>query len=242
LDCSHRGWHATILLRPRASWNADLPYCGAEAGLTPGILRRVNAPLPPLPTKEELALLPPFERLPLERIRLVATRAQAESARAALCTAPAWGFDTESKPTFRPGEASDGPHTVQLATLDTGYVFQLHDLDCRRVVGELLAERGIVKAGFGLGDDRRRIVHKLGVEPEDMIDLDVVFRQTGYRRQVGIKGAVALLFQQRYLKSKKLTTSNWASRELTPAQLLYAANDAWAALRVYAALQAARKS
>jgi ribonuclease D len=195
------------------------------------------APMPlPVPGPEELALLEPFERLALERIALVATRAQAESAAQALVQAPAWGFDTESRPTFIAGEASEGPHVVQLATLERAYVFQLHDRDCRAIAGELLARAGIVKAGFGLHDDRRRIASKLGVEPRDVLDLDTVFRQRGYRRQMGVKAAVAVLFQQRYLKSRRAATSNWARRELSPSQLLYAANDAWAALRVYHAL------
>jgi ribonuclease D len=147
-----------------------------------------------------------------------------------------WGFDTESKPTFNAGEASEGPHVVQLATLEQAFVFQLHEARCRAVVGELLAQSGIVKAGFGLHDDKRRITHKLGVEPQDVLDLDTVFRQRGYRRQMGIKAAVAVLFGRRYLKSKRAATSNWAQRQLSPSQLLYAANDAWAALRVYHAL------
>ena len=58
----------------------------------------------------------------------------------------------------------------------------------------------------------------------------------GFRRQVGTKAAVAALFGRRYLKSKRAATSNWANRHLNEAQLLYAANDAWAALRVYEAL------
>lgn len=197
-------------------------------------------PLPPLPTPETLALLPPFERLPLERIRLVATLADALAAEAELATAGVWGFDTESRPTFRPGESSDGPHTVQFATADLGFVCQLHDTGCREVVARMLAREGIVKVGFGLGDDRRRIAAKLGVDVAGLVDLDAAFRRAGYRRQVGVRSAIALLFGARYLKSKKQTTSNWAARQLTPAQLLYAANDAWAALRVYEALQARR--
>lgn len=194
----------------------------------------MQAPL--LPAPEEIALLEPFERLGLERIRLVGTRADAERAADALLQAPVWGFDTESKPTFQAGEASEGPHVVQLATLDQAFVFQLHDPACRALTGELLARGGIVKAGFGLHDDKRRITHKLGVEPEGVLDLDTVFRQRGYRRQMGIKAAVAVLFERRYLKSKRAATSNWAQRQLSPSQLLYAANDAWAALRVYHAL------
>lgn len=192
--------------------------------------------LPPIPGKEEIALLEPFERLGLDRIELVAAQPQAERAAEHLLRAPVWGFDTESKPTFLLGEASDGPHIVQLALPQKAYVFQLHDEGCRAVAAQLLAQPGIVKAGFGLGDDRKRIAHKLGVEPQDLLDLNAVLRQRGYRREMGVKGSVAVLFGRRYLKSKKAQTSNWANRTLTPAQLLYAANDAWAALRVYQAL------
>jgi ribonuclease D len=191
---------------------------------------------PPLPSPEEIALLEPFERLGLDRILLVRSEADAQQAADSLRAAPVWGFDTESRPTFEVGQASEGPHIIQLATLEHAYIFQLHDAACRAIAGKLLAHPACVKAGFGLRDDTRRITHKLGVEPSAVLDLDTVFRERGYRRQMGIKAAVAVLFEKRYLKSKRAATSNWAQRELTPAQLLYAANDAWAALRVYQAL------
>lgn len=194
----------------------------------------------PVPSPEELALLAPFERIGLERIVLVDSGAQARRAADVLLRAEAWGFDTESRPTFEVGQASEGPHVIQLATLEQAFVFQLHDAECRALAGELLAHQGSVKAGFGLADDRKRIVDKLGVEPRGVLDLDTLFRQRGYRRQMGVKAAVAVLFGRRYQKSKKAATSNWARRELTEAQLLYAANDAWAALRVYHALNTAR--
>ena len=69
-----------------------------------------------------------------------------------------------------------------------------------------------------------------------MLDLNHVFRQRGYRKDMGVKGAVAVLFNRRFIKSGKASTSNWANDRLTEAQLIYAANDAWAALRVYHAL------
>lgn len=188
------------------------------------------------PSKEQIALLDPFERLGLDRIDLVSTPQQAEKACTALAAAPVLGFDTESKPTFVKDQASDGPHIVQLATLDRAWVFQLHDPDCRALVAGLLARHGVTKAGFGLGDDRRRIVAKLGVESADVLELNAVFSQRGYRKDMGVKGAVAVLFQQRFMKSKKAATSNWANPRLTESQLLYAANDAWAAARVFAAL------
>lgn len=188
------------------------------------------------PSKEQIALLAPFERLGLNRIDLVTSAAQAQKACDELAAAPHWGFDTESKPTFQKFEVSDGPHIVQFATLDKAWVFQLHDANCRAMVAELLTLRGVTKAGFGLGDDRKRISAKLGVEPADVLELNTVFRERGYRKDMGVKGAVAVLFNQRFIKSKKATTSNWANPNLTEAQLVYAANDAYAAIRVFHAL------
>ena len=191
----------------------------------------------PTPDKDAIALLPPFERLGLERITWVSTGPQAQSASAQLLQAVAWGFDTESKPTFKVGEQSDGPHILQLSTAKRAWVFQLHDPECRAVAAQLLAHPGIVKAGFGLGDDRKRIIHKLGIEPQGILELNTVFHQRGYRKDMGVKGAVAVLFNQRFIKSKKAATSNWANARLSEAQLVYAANDAYAAIRVWQALE-----
>lgn len=194
---------------------------------------------PHCPSADAIALLEPFQRLPLSQIRLVHSAEQARHAAQTLQQASAWGFDTESKPTFHRDQTSDGPHTVQLATPQQAWVFQLHDPDCRAVVAELLAWPHAVKAGFGLRDDRLRIQQKLGVTPANVLELNTVFRQRGHRREVGLKTAVALLFNQRFLKSKKTATTNWAAPQLTESQLLYAANDAYGAVRVYLALQPA---
>jgi len=190
----------------------------------------------PTPGKEEIALLEPFERLALERIVLVSTPAGAREALAELADAPVLGFDTESKPTFVKDEVSQGPHIVQLATLERAYIFQLHDSACRDAAARVLASPHPVKAGFGLGDDTRRIVAKMGIQPAAVLELNAVFRERGYRKDMGVKGAVAVLFNKRFIKSKKAGTSNWANAHLTEAQLMYAGNDAWAALRVYQAL------
>lgn len=200
---------------------------------TPGTDRK------PTPDKDAIALLPPFDHLGAAQITLVRSAADAEQAYTALVRATAWGFDTESKPTFKVGEQSDGPHILQLATLEHAWVFQLHDLNCRAVAGRLLALPGVVKAGFGLGDDRKRILHKLGLAPVGVLDLNHVFRDRGYRKDMGVKGAIAVLFGQRFSKSKKAATSNWAQPQLTQAQLVYAANDAYAAIRAYHALDLA---
>jgi len=188
------------------------------------------------PDKEHINLLDSFDRLGLEQIQLVATAEQAKTALEALQNEKVLGFDTESKPTFAKNEVSTGPHIVQLATLQKAWIFQLEDTECRRAVGLLLESPHIIKAGFGLGDDKKRITYKLGVDLQGVLDLNSVFRAKGYRKDMGVRGAVAVLFNKRFIKSKKASTSNWANTHLTEAQMVYAANDAYAAMRVYAEL------
>jgi ribonuclease D len=198
----------------------------------------MSKPPPQLPSREAIAALAPFPGLEMRDIELVANAEGAARALAALGALGVVGFDTESKPTFLKNEASSGPHTVQFASRERAWVFQLHDDACRAAAARLLASDALTKVGFGLASDRAQIRARLGIEPQAVLDLDAVFRRRGHRNTVGVKTAVALVFGQRFVKSRKQTTSNWAAKQLSEAQLRYAANDAWAALRVFDALGA----
>ena len=93
-----------------------------------------------------------------------------------------------------------------------------------------------MKVGFGLASDRPQIQRKLGLRLGRSIDLSHLVKRLGFKDAVGLKVAVAVVLGQRFIKSKKATTSNWANPTLTPQQLQYAANDAHASLLVYKAL------
>ena len=147
------------------------------------------------------------------------------------------GFDTESRPTFVVGDISEGPHVVQFALHDRAYLFQLHRADGIPFLRELLQAEQLIKVGFGLGSDRRHIRAKLGVELGGTVDLNAVFSMDGYHKEMGVRAAVGLVLQQRFAKSRKATTSNWSQHQLTPQQIRYAANDAYAALKVLEALK-----
>ncbi len=194
-------------------------------------------PKPIAPTKAETALLPPFPSLPLERIFVPASAADFAAAAAEIFAAGVAGFDTESRPTFRAGEKSDGPHVVQFALSTKAFIFQLHLPAGRPFVIDLLQSARVQKVGFGLKSDHTQILAKLGVKPRNVIDLDQIFRRQGYRGQIGVRGAVGALLRQRFRKSKTITTSNWSLPRLTANQLLYAANDAFAALKIHEALE-----
>jgi hypothetical protein len=199
-----------------------------------------KGPSPIAPTKAETAHLPLFPGLPLERILVPATPEEFAAAAREILAAGVAGFDTESKPTFRAGEKSTGPHVVQFALADKAFIFQLHHKAARPVLIELLQSEQIAKVGFGLQSDHAHIQRKFGIRPRNVIDLDHAFHSKGYRGQIGVRGAIGVLFQQRFPKSKSATTSNWALPRLTTTQLLYAANDAYAALKIHEALEAAK--
>jgi ribonuclease D len=189
------------------------------------------------PTKEAIVQLPPFQGLEPRQVAEIGSAEAARRAQAELAALDVVGFDTESRPTFRVGEVSRGPHVVQFSTPGRAYVFVLHDPECRRIAGELIALESLKKVGFGLGDDVARIRAKLQVEPRNVHDLEAFFAEKGHGRGVGAKVGIALLFKRRLLKSKKLQTSNWGARRLSSAQIIYAANDAHAAIRCYNALR-----
>ncbi|MFC5511200.1 3'-5' exonuclease [Massilia jejuensis] len=180
--------------------------------------------------------LPPYDGIGLQDVVLVKSEAEAAAALAALSGMDAVGFDTESKPTFAKGEESTGPHLVQLATDSTAYLFQIGarpdgaSVDLLRAV---LESPSILKVGFGLGDDLRRLRSKLGIDTQNVVDLSTTLRRRGERNTLGARTAVARFFGQRLQKSKRITTTNWALPRLSEQQIRYAADDAHVALKLY---------
>jgi len=203
--------------------------------------RRTRSARPLVPTKEQIDALPAFVGLRLDQIEVPVTAAQAAAAAEHLLTRRFVGFDTESKPTFNVGESSTGPHVVQFSTLERAYIFQVHRAECRDALMSLLQSTKMVKVGFGLRSDRGHIQKKFGVQAGAILDMTTYFKQVGHRNEVGVKSAVAMVLQQRFQKSKRISTTNWSNAELTSSQLLYAANDAYGAIAVLHALHLPEK-
>lgn len=177
--------------------------------------------------------LPAYDGLSLDEITLVSSEAQAREAFEALMASDVIGFDSESKPTFLKGEVSTGPHLIQLATEARAYLFPIVDLRHREILKTILESPDVLKAGFGLGNDRSALKSRLDIELRNVLDLGEVLRGKGHKGTVGAKVAVAHFFGRALQKSKKVGTSNWASPHLNERQLLYAANDAHVALKIY---------
>ena len=179
--------------------------------------------------------LPLYEGVAIADVVLVVSPETAAEARHALLAEDVIGFDTESKPTFNKGEVSSGPHLIQLATGTRVYLFQVGRLPEHHGLKDILESKQILKVGFGLGSDLAQLRSRLQIEPQNILDLSRALRGKARNQSLGAKTAVAQYFGQRLQKSKRTTTSNWANPRLTERQILYAANDAQVALRVYRA-------
>jgi ribonuclease D len=197
---------------------------------------------PTTPNKDDIAHLELFEGLDAKSIFVVTDARQAEIAYEELMKVGLVGFDTESKPTFQKGEISEGPHVLQFATTEKAYLFQAHCTESHPIIVALLKSTNLTKIGFGLDGDHQQIAHRFGIRPAATVDLDHTFRKLGYRNSVGAKSAIAILFNRKLIKSKAVTTSNWSVKDLSDRQQIYAANDAYAAICVFHALEAKQQN
>ncbi|GGC58992.1 3'-5' exonuclease [Undibacterium terreum] len=178
------------------------------------------------------ASLPPYPGIQPQDVLVVTSAADMERACKLLEQADIVGFDTESKPTFLKGQDSGGPHLIQLATDTKAFLFPVLRISDLSAVKAILESKTILKVGFGLSEDTRRLRSRLGIEVAGVLDLSKTMREHK-RNDMGAKTAVAKYFGMKLQKSKKTSTSNWAAADLSERQIKYAADDAQVALLVY---------
>jgi len=139
------------------------------------------------------------------------------------------GFDTETRPAFKKGKL----HRIalmQLASDDICYLFRLNRLGFPEGLMDILTNPSIKKIGLSLKDDFSVIRRSKPIIPEGFIDLQLFVKIFGIE-DIGLQRIYAILFDEKISKRQRLT--NWEAEELTEAQQMYAALDAWACLRIY---------
>ncbi|MDM1246164.1 3'-5' exonuclease domain-containing protein 2 [Acinetobacter sp. R933-2] len=189
----------------------------------------------PLPSKEDIQKLPRFQNLTIKNIVVIGSLQQCQTIENEIKNAEILGFDSESKPTFNKGEIQTGPHLIQLATTEKAYLFQV-SAEILLFLKPILENPDQIKVGFGLKNDAH-LFRKKGIEFKNIVDLSKCFSSFGIKNPVGIKNAMALLFQVNFPKSKTISTSNWARKSLTQPQIEYAAADAYAPVLIFKELQ-----
>lgn len=189
-----------------------------------------ETPLPQRLSKAEI------NQLPIRRydgpIHLIQNPDDAKRATAALGDESLLGFDTETRAVFRAGD-SYSPSLLQLAGAEAVYLFQLNLTGLTPELCGILSSPDVIKAGVAIRDDLKELRKMVPFEPAGFVELAKYAKKANIKN-LGLRGLGALLLGFRI--SKGAQVSNWAKRELTPAQIAYAATDAWVGREIYLAM------
>ncbi|MDZ7777232.1 MAG: 3'-5' exonuclease [Bacteroidales bacterium] len=139
------------------------------------------------------------------------------------------GFDTETKPSFKRGEQYT-PSLLQLAGADFAVLFRLHATGLPDKLIALLESQKVLKVGIAIGRDLEELQEITPFEPGGFTDLNTLAPEKGYEN-VGVRRLSAMVLGIRI--SKRQQTSNWEAENLKPAQLEYAATDAWVCRQIF---------
>ena len=143
------------------------------------------------------------------------------------------GFDTETRPCFRKGQFYL-PSLIQLAGKDMVYLFQVGQMGLSSELSDLLADPNIIKAGAAPQQDLTALRKVREFEPAGFVDIGEMAKTLGIKNH-GLRGLAAVLLHFRI--SKQSQVSNWAKKDLSTAQVKYAAMDAWVSRIIYLHLQ-----
>lgn len=163
------------------------------------------------------------------RIRVIDTEAAIEPACRELMQQPLLGFDTETRPSFRPGPMNRVA-LLQLSTPDCCYLFRLCRIPLDKHILQVLCAPHILKIGADVTCDMRALHALRHFQEDGFIDLQHIIGQWGVVDR-SLRKMSAIVLGERISKAQRL--SNWEAVRLTPQQQLYAATDAWVCTRIY---------
>jgi ribonuclease D len=143
------------------------------------------------------------------------------------------GIDTETKPTFKKGQLNPVA-LLQMATDKKVYVIRLLKTSLTDQLASIFSNTKIIKVGIAVRDDLKDLKKMYPFEEKNIVDLNILAPELGFE-SIGAKKLSALVLGIRI--SKKQQVSNWEAKELTTAQIDYAATDAWICREIYLRLQ-----
>jgi hypothetical protein len=190
------------------------------------IMKGWERDMPPL-SREEIASL--SIRRYEGPVCVVASEKDLEQAIQAIKRDEVVGMDTETKPVFTKGQYNL-PCLVQIAAADMVYLFKLKRKTFAGSLAKVLGSSALIKTGIGLKEDFTHLQKVFAFKPKNVIDLNPVAREHEIERS-SVRNLAAQFLGFRITKG--LATSNWASPELTPRQIKYAATDAWVCRELY---------
>lgn len=142
------------------------------------------------------------------------------------------GFDTETKPSFTRGQ-NHKVALLQLATESDVYLFRLHQTGVTPAMAALLASKSVTKIGVAVGQDIQQLKRWRPFKEAAFLELQEYVKSFGIENN-GLSKLAGIVLGCRISKAQQL--SNWENAQLTSGQMRYAAIDAWASYRIFAAL------
>lgn len=139
------------------------------------------------------------------------------------------GFDTETRPSFKKGVINK-VSLLQLSTKKQAFLFRLNKIGLPNEIRLILSNPGIIKPGVAIRDDIKGLQSLKNFRPEGFVELQDSAKDLGIQN-FSLKKLTAIACGFRISKGQQL--SNWEADELTEAQQIYAATDAWAALEIF---------
>lgn len=140
------------------------------------------------------------------------------------------GIDTETKPSFKKG-VSHNTSLVQIACSEEVFLFRLNQIGFPPELKAIFENKRIQKIGIAIAQDLKEIKQQFeSFNPQEFIDLNVLCKKIGFEN-IGAKNLSAMILG--FSISKRQQTSNWENIALTPAQISYAATDAWICREIY---------
>jgi len=139
------------------------------------------------------------------------------------------GFDTETKPTFKKGR-KNSVSLIQLSTGDLACLFRINMIGFPDELISLMADNSVIKAGVAVHDDIRFLKGVKKFSPGGFVDLQGFVKDYGIESS-GLKKLAAIVLGFRISKRQQVT--DWESEQLTVAQQVYAATDAWVCYQIY---------
>ena len=178
-------------------------------------------------SKEELKELPlrSFEG----EIEVVTNYNQALAAANYLKNFKVLGFDTETKPSFKKGKINKVA-LLQLSTAERAFLFRLNQFEMPNELIEILTNPNIKKAGVAIHDDIKGLNQLKRFEAGGFVELQQWAKELGLN-VFSLKKLSGLILGYRISKGQQL--SNWEAEVLTPAQMAYAATDAWVSYELF---------
>lgn len=139
------------------------------------------------------------------------------------------GFDTETRPSFKKGRRNKVA-LLQLATLDRAYLFRITDIGIPLSLKDFLSDSRIKKTGVAITDDIKALKEWREFKPGGFVELQEVVKDYGII-SMGLKKLTAIVLG--FTISKRQQVTNWENENLSEAQVVYAATDAWVCNLIY---------